>query len=125
LPPGEQIDTVHRTRRQTEFAAGAFCLDHGVHLTGCSEDCIDGAGLNTQGAADTAVFIDQCNQWWLMFSTFTVERLGFRPKQVCQCFDPFFATWRALIDVGLPRSNGLGIRSTAREAALRALRLRE
>ena len=52
------IDAIDRAGWKAEFTTGALIRDDCVHMPGRAEDCIDRAGLDTQGATDTGFFVD-------------------------------------------------------------------
>ena len=52
------IDAIDRAGRKAEFTTGALIGDDCVHVFGGAENCIDRAGLDTQGATDAGFFVD-------------------------------------------------------------------
>jgi len=58
LPDRYHIDAIDRAGWQAQFAAGAFVDDDGVHVFRRTENCVDRAGLDAQGTADTGLLVD-------------------------------------------------------------------
>ncbi len=66
-------DAIHRTGRKAEFTAGTFTLDDCVHLLGRTEYGVYRAGLDTQGAANADLFIDNGVAFFLVDTVFGIE----------------------------------------------------
>lgn len=96
-----------------------------MHLFRCAEDCIDRAGLDTQGAANAGQLINKGYGFWLFLAILRIERHGLNPKQIRQCPDAGFPTRRTLIDSSFPIGQGFSIGPAARVVALAALGLRQ
>ena len=51
-------DAVDRAGWQAKLTTGAFIGNDGVHLPRGPENCVDRAGLNTQGTANAGLLVD-------------------------------------------------------------------
>jgi hypothetical protein len=91
-------NAVNRAWRNTEFTAGAFVCDHGVHLFHRAKDGIDRAGLDAQSAAYARLLTNDCNCSRFFHSIFGVQGQGLPPQQASQGADSSFAARRALVD---------------------------
>ena len=52
------VDAIDWARWQAQFATGTFVCDDGVHVFRRTENCVYRTGLDTQGTADTGLFVD-------------------------------------------------------------------
>jgi hypothetical protein len=118
-------NAVNRAWRNTEFTAGAFVCDHGVHLFHRAKDGIDRAGLDAQGAAYACLLINDCNSSRFFYSIFGVQGQGLPPQQASQGTDSSFAARRALVDFSLAGCDCFGVRATPLEITFPALGLRK
>src|SRR5260370_29488603 len=107
------------------MATGAQVGHHGMHELGCADDRAHRAGLDAQSAADAARLVDERHAARPLDSVFRIEGLVFAAQQRRELADPGLAPRRALIDAGLALRDRFGVRTAARIAALRTLRLRQ
>jgi len=121
----DHVNAIHRAGRQTQIAAGAFIFDDSVHLLGSADNCIDRAGLDTQGAANTGSLIDHRHRARRLDAIVRVQWCGFATEQVRQGANPGFTARRALVDVRFTGGDGFRIWPTSGVIALTALCLRQ
>ena len=55
------VDAINRAGWNAKFATRAQLSNDGVAALAAADDCIHGACLDTQGAADTVLGVDACN----------------------------------------------------------------
>ena len=91
-----------------------------MHLLGGTDDGIDRAGLDAQGATDAQLLVDDRQ---LLGFFLGVERFDFASEQVGQLAHAFHAARRAFVDVGLAFRNRFGVGFATGIAALAALGL--
>ena len=72
---GAHFYTVNRAGFNAKIAAGTFTGDDGVHVFSRAQNGVDGAGLNTFGAADAFVFANIGHRGHGLF--YRVEGFGF------------------------------------------------
>ena len=89
------INTVYRTDRQAEFAAGAFGGEYRVHHLRCADDGVYRAGLHAAKAADAALLVDKGD---IILSKIFDRWRAFGSEQSAQALHQFVTTRRALID---------------------------
>jgi len=68
----------------------------------CPDDGIDRAGGNTEGAANTAIFVNLGNLQWPFFATCRVKRCYGSASESGECFNACAAPRGAAIDGRLP-----------------------
>jgi len=62
-----QVNTVHRAGRQTQFAADAFILDDGMHLLCAAKDGVHRAGIDAFGTANAVCLPDDSEKFIFHF----------------------------------------------------------
>ena len=115
------LDTVDRTRCYAKLTARALAFNHGMHVLGGTDNCINGAGLNTQCAANAVLFDNAYNLLGGRCAEFRRKTGLGQIQQVSQLFYGFLSARGATIDVGFAGRNRLCIRATARVSALGTL----
>jgi hypothetical protein len=89
-----------------------------MHLLGSTEDGIHRAGLDTQGAANAGLFVNDGNGLFGFFLTvFFTQRFGIPAEQFRQPVDPGLTAGGALVNVGFTPGNGFGVGAAAGIAA--------
>ena len=68
-----EADAVDRAGRHAQPAPGAQGFDHRVHLLGRPDDRIHRAGVDAQGAADAARFVDERRLQRLFFAAAGIQ----------------------------------------------------
>ena len=112
----------HGAGREAKFATRTLLADDGVHLFGSANNRVDRAGLNTEGAANAGVFIDDGN---LLGFFYRIERLDFLAQQVGKPLHPLHATGGAEVDIAFAFCDGFCVRLAPWVTALPTLCLRE
>ena len=120
-----QCDAIDRAWRHAQLAPGAERRQNGMHSFLRTEDRVDGAGSDTQSAADASCLVNDGHKERMRLATFRVERFGDAPGQCRKRDDDCIAPRRAAIDVRCAVRYGVGIRSACRKPATRALGLRQ
>ena len=96
-----------------------------MHLLGRAQDGVDRAGLDAQRAADAQALVDVGDRARTLDAIDRVDRDDRAPGRRSQAPDAFDAAGRTLVDVGVARCDGVGIRPAGGVAALGALGLRQ
>ncbi len=122
---GDHFDAVDGAGRETKIATGAVCLNDCMKKAGRPDDGIHRTRLDAQRAADAALWNYPGGQSTSFDPVGRVQGTGGTPKQLRQFEDAGLASRRALIDVGSSVRNGLCVGAAPREAAFRALCLRQ
>lgn len=122
---GLHADAIDRADGNAQLAAGAGGLQHGVHALVGADDGIDGAGFETQRAANAPLLVDDGHG----AGGFLAVRCAQWPDRAARDFgQPAHALLparRALVDGGLLKGDGVGVGLAIRVAATGALRLRQ
>jgi hypothetical protein len=98
---------------------GQYC----VHELKAADNRVDRAGLDAEGAADTAGFINPGQLPRTLLAVGGVERQHGQPCQRTEFLNSGQATWGALVDVGVSGGDRVCVITTTGIAATRALRL--
>jgi len=124
-PPGHgsKHDAVDRARRNTELTARALGGNDGVHEPWRTDDGVGRASLDTQGAADTVLFLDQRHLAGLICSARRIKRTWLMPGESCKPMDHMLTARWAAIDRREPRGDCVRVWPAALIAALPALSL--
>ena len=124
-PAGDHRDAVDRAGRDAQLAAGAQRRQDRVHALLRADDRVDRAGRDAQRAADARGLVDDGHEQRPVRAARGVERLRRAAGQRGELGDHGLAARRTAIDVALAARERVRIRLAAREAAPRALRLRQ
>jgi len=116
---------IDRAGRYTQLTTGAFATDDRVRKLGRTEDGVDRAGRNANGATYTGVFIYACDGWGHWAAKSRVQSVAAATEQLGQCGHQGVAAGRTLVDVRGPTDDRFRVGSATGVAALGALRLRQ
>ena len=119
------LNTIHRAGRNTQLAAGAFLLDHGMHVFSRTQDGVHWAGVDAQCATDAYRLVDHGPRFRFRYAMFGIQGFGIDAQQFGQPGHSFVATGWALIDVSITFGNRDGVWLAGGVAALTALCLRQ
>jgi hypothetical protein len=121
---GHQHDTIHRTRRQAQLAAGAFIGDDRVHQLARAENGIHRTGIDALAAADAKGFVYHGTRPRFVIAVSRVQRFDREMQQRGQRPQGDITARRTLIDIGGAGGERFGVGAATRVTALGALRLR-
>ena len=117
------VNTIYRARLQAQVAACALLSDDGVHLFGRAKNGINGAGLNTLGAANALRLPNKGHCFHFFFAVLCVQWRRLYIQQVGELGNRRFATGWTFID-SVTAGDCFSVGAAARVATLAALGLR-
>ena len=122
---GHQHDTIHRTRRQAQLAAGAFMGNDRVHQLARAEYGIHRTDIDALAAADAKGFVYHGARPRFVLAVSRVQRFRREMQQRGQRLKSDIAARRTLVDIGGAGGERFGVGAATRVTALGTLRLRQ